>query len=134
MITACHTLIYSDDADATRAFLRDVLQLPFVDEGDSGGTPGWLIFATGRSEVGVHPTRSEHGGEVYESPRQHQISLQCDDIAATRAELESRGATFTSDVATRPYGHVTTFAVPGADDLMLYQPTHALALDLDLPG
>ena len=25
MITAVHTLIYSDDAEATRAFLRDVL-------------------------------------------------------------------------------------------------------------
>ena len=134
MISACHTLIYSDDAEATRAFFRDVLRLPFVDEGDSGGLPGWLIFATGRSELGVHPTRSEHEGRTYESPRQHQISLQCDDVEATRAELESRGARFTSEVQTRPYGRVTTIAVPGADDLMLYQPTHPLALDLPLPG
>jgi catechol 2,3-dioxygenase-like lactoylglutathione lyase family enzyme len=27
MITAAHAIIYSDDAEATRAFLRDVLEL-----------------------------------------------------------------------------------------------------------
>ena len=33
MITAVHTLIYSDDAPATRAFFRDVLGWPFVEQG-----------------------------------------------------------------------------------------------------
>ena len=55
MITSIHTLIYSDDAPATRAFLRDVLGWPFVEDA-AGGGPGWLIFKTGRSEMGVHPT------------------------------------------------------------------------------
>ena len=32
MITSIHTLIYSDDANATRAFLRDVLGWPNVAE------------------------------------------------------------------------------------------------------
>lgn len=129
MLTACHTLVYSDDADATRAFFRDVLQLPCVED-ESGGGPGWLIFRTGPSELGVHPTRAEHDGQVYESPRHHSISLQCDDVAATRDDLESRGATFTSDTADHGYGLVTTVAVPGADDLMIYQPKHTLAIDL----
>jgi predicted enzyme related to lactoylglutathione lyase len=127
MITACHTLMYSDDADATRAFFRDVLQLPHVDDSSSG--QGWLIFRTGPSEMGVHPTHSEREGRVHESPRQHLISLQCDDVEATRAELAARGAEFTSDIADHGYGLVTTIAVPGADDLMLYEPKHALALD-----
>jgi len=127
MITACHTLIYSDDAAATRAFFRDVLQLPHVE--DAGSGEGWLIFRTGPSELGVHPTRSEHEGRVYENPRQHLISLQCDDVEATKAELEARGAEFTSEIVDEGYGLVTTVAVPGADDLMLYQPKHALALD-----
>ena len=129
MITACHTLIYSDDAPATRTFFRDVLRLPYVEDA-SAGAPGWLIFATGPSELGVHPTRDEHEGHTYESPRHQSISLQCDDIAATRAELEGRGATFTSEVADHGFGLVTTIALPGADDLMLYQPRHALAVDL----
>ncbi len=64
MITAVHTLIYSDDPAATRAFFKDVLRWPFVSDEASGG-PGsedpasWLIFASGPSEVGVHPTASQ---------------------------------------------------------------------------
>lgn len=90
MITAIPSLIYSDDPPVTRAFLRDVLQWPYVEDGPSGD--GWLIFGTGPSEMGVHPTHSEHGGQVYESPRHHEVSLMCDDIAATRAELAARGS------------------------------------------
>ena len=68
MITAVHTLVYADDPDQARAFFRDVLQWPDV---DAGG--GWLIFKTGPSELGVHPT--DHAGGQH-----HQISMMCDDI------------------------------------------------------
>src|SRR5829696_3486721 len=78
MITAVHLLIYSDDAPATRAFLRDVLEWPFVE--DTGPDPGWLIFATGRSELGVHPTGTPSEGTEHAAPRHHQISLMCDDL------------------------------------------------------
>src|SRR5687768_1169002 len=81
MITSMHLLIYSDDAPATRAFLRDVIGLPFVE--DAGSEPGWLIFGTGRSELGVHPTHSEWEGKAYDTPRSHAISFMCDDIEAT---------------------------------------------------
>ena len=54
MITSIHTLIYSDDPPATRAFLRDVLGWPYVEHAESGS--GWLIFRCGPSELGVHPT------------------------------------------------------------------------------
>ena len=56
MITSIHTLIYSDDAPATRVFLRDVLGWPNVEDVDSEA--GSLIFGTGFSEMGVHPTHS----------------------------------------------------------------------------
>ena len=77
MITAVHTLIYSDDATDTRAFFKDVLGLPFVTDVSSseGETPadgdpaGWLIFDTGPSELGVHPTKGEHGGEEFVAQR-----------------------------------------------------------------
>jgi catechol 2,3-dioxygenase-like lactoylglutathione lyase family enzyme len=127
MITAIHTLIYSDDPAATRAFLRDVLGWPFVE--DVGTEPGWLIFATGRSEMGVHPTRSERGGQVFESTRHHEISLMCDDIETTRAELAARGATFASDVVDRGFGLTCLLEVPGADPIMLYEPRHETAYD-----
>ena len=68
MITSIHTLIYSDDAKATRAFLRDVLGWKFVaEEWDND----WLIFNSGPSEMGVHPTHSVWEGKTYDHPRQH---------------------------------------------------------------
>ncbi|MER7556297.1 VOC family protein [Nocardioides sp. NPDC126508] len=125
MILACHTLVYSDDAEATREFFRDVLQVPHVDGGE-----GWLIFATGPSELGVHPTGGTHEGQEYSSPRHHQISFICDDIEATKAELEGRGAVFAGDIADHGYGLVAMVRVPGADDIQIYQPRHRTAYDV----
>ncbi|MGB5756316.1 MAG: VOC family protein [Acidimicrobiales bacterium] len=132
MITSIHALIYSDDVDATRAFLRDVLGFPFVnDTGTSdGSSTGWLIFGTGPSELGVHPTRSEWDGQVWEAPRHVEISFMCDDVAKTRAELEAKGAIFEGDIADQGWGLVTTMHVPGADDIGLYEPRHAVGFSL----
>ena len=128
MITSIHTLIYSDDAPATRAFLRDVLGWPFVE--DAPSEPGWLIFGTGPSEMGVHPTHSVWEGKEYNSPRHHQISLMCDDIEATVAELEAKGATFTGPVTDQGFGLVAEMELPGADPIMIYEPKHKTAYDL----
>lgn len=128
MVTSIHAMIYSDDAAATRAFLRDVLGWPFVEHGDS--EPGWLIFRSGPSEIGVHPTVSEWHGKTYTSPRHHSISLMCDDIQATVAELRQKGAEFRGEVEDHGYGWVIMMAVPGADDIQLYQPNHPVAHSL----
>jgi hypothetical protein len=139
MLTAIHNLVYSDDAAATRAFFKDVLRWPYVSEGAEGdagvggsGTGGddpadWLIFGTGPSEVGVHPTSGEHAGESWTSPRHHSIALMCDDVEATVAELGRRGAEFSGSVQDMGFGHGIVMKVPGADDLLLYQPKHAVA-------
>ena len=124
MILACHTLIYSDDADATRAFFRDVLGFPDIDAG--GGHEDWLIFKTGPSELGVHPT----AGEGYSSPRHHAISFIVDDLDSTMAELTQKGATFSSGPDDHGYGIIAMVQVPGADDVQLYQPRHQTAYAL----
>jgi catechol 2,3-dioxygenase-like lactoylglutathione lyase family enzyme len=133
MITSMHALLYSDDVDATRTFLRDVLGFPFVnDSGTSDGSgTGWLIFGTGPSELGVHPTRSEWDGQLWESPRHIEISFMCDDVASTRAELEGKGAIFDGDIVDRGWGLVTSLQVPGADPMSLYEARHAVAYPLD---
>jgi predicted enzyme related to lactoylglutathione lyase len=128
MITSIHTLIYSDDPVATRTFLRDVIGWPFVE--DVGSEPGWLIFATGRSEMGVHPTHTVWEGRTYDAPRHQEISLMCDDIEATRAELERKGATFSAPITDEGYGLVTMLDVPGADAIQLYEPRHTVAYTL----
>ena len=123
-----HTLVYSDDADATRAFFRDVLGWPFsVDEEND---PGWPIFKTGPSEMGVHPTSGTYEGETYSSPRHHSISLMCDDIEATVKELSAKGVEFTRDIRDDGFGLTIDFLVPGAGDMQLYQPRHPSAFDL----
>ena len=51
MIIGAHSIIYSLNPEADRAFLRDVLKLAYVDAGD-----GWLIFSLPPAEVAVHPS------------------------------------------------------------------------------
>lgn len=131
MITSVHTLVYSDDPEATRAFFKDVLRWPFVSDEGSGGDGGpdpsnWLIFRSGPSEVGVHPT----GGEGWSTERHHEVSLMCDDVAATVAELRSRGAVIQGEPQDRGFGLAVMVDVPGADPVMLYEPRHRVAYGL----
>ncbi len=128
MIKALHTLIYSDDAPATRAFLREVLQWPFVQ--DEASEPDWPIYKTGPSELGVHPTKSMWEGKEYSSPRHHSLSLVCDDLDATVADLTSRGAKFSGAAEDMGFGVGIMLKVPGADDILLYQPRHREAHNL----
>ena len=127
MITSIHTLIYSDDANATRAFLRDVLGWNYVAEDFDDN---WLIFKSGPSEIGVHPTHSEWEGQTYDYPRHHSIALMCDDIDSTVGELRAKGAQFRGPIEQHEYGRVIMMIVPGADDIQLYQPSHKLAYNL----
>jgi predicted enzyme related to lactoylglutathione lyase len=121
MITALHTLVYADDVDAARAFFRDVLQLPFA---DTGG--GWLIFKTGPSELGVHPDRWEWQGQRGGTNQKYDLSLACDDLPATIAELTERGAELVGEVVEEEWGSTIQLAVPGAGPMMLYQPKYEL--------
>ncbi len=146
MLTAVHAMIYSDDPPATRAFLVDVLRWPFVSEGGEGdagiggaGTGGtdpaeWLIFRSGPSEVGVHPTSGVHRGKAWTAPRQHSVALICDELDATIAELRGRGARFSGEPAELGFGRGVQLQVPGADDLLLYEARHALAHSLPAAG
>jgi catechol 2,3-dioxygenase-like lactoylglutathione lyase family enzyme len=129
MIKAVHTLIYSDDPEATRAFLRDVLGWPSVE--DSGTIPPWPIFKTGPSEMGVHPTSGGDGDHAYSYPRHHSISLMCDDIKATKADFEAKGALFTGGIEDYGFGLAANLELPGAGPILLYEPRHPEAYDLD---
>lgn len=126
MITSIHTLIYSDDPDATRSFLRDVLQWPWI---QADAVPDWPIYRSGPSEVGVHPTSGTYEGETYSHPRHYSLSLMCDDVEATVAELSGRGAAFNGEVSDFGFGLGILLKVPGADDVLLYQPAHPTAYD-----
>ena len=119
MITATHAIIYADDADATRAFFRDVLGLAHVDAHD-----GWLVFKLPPAELGVHPS----GGAAPSG--HHELYLMCDDIEGTVADLAARGVEFTSPVSDQGFGRLATMRIPGGGEIGLYQPRHPTAFDL----
>jgi catechol 2,3-dioxygenase-like lactoylglutathione lyase family enzyme len=111
MISGAHVILYSANADADRAFFRDVLGLPAVDAGH-----GWLIFALPPAELACHPA---------EKPA-HELYLMCEDIAATRARLVAKQVPCTP-VADQGWGLLIELTLPGGGTLGLYQPKHPLA-------
>jgi predicted enzyme related to lactoylglutathione lyase len=112
MITGTHAIVFSDDAEAARAFFAEVLDLRSV---DAGG--GWLIFALPPAELACHPTSPDDSGR-------HELYLMCDDIDATISELQAKGVEFTAPVTDAGFGRLTRLRVPGGGDLGLYQPSH----------
>jgi catechol 2,3-dioxygenase-like lactoylglutathione lyase family enzyme len=119
MITGAHVLLFSDDADADRAFVREVLGFRSVDAGH-----GWLIFALPPSELAVHPSDSPA-----ESPAVIGASLylMCADIQAFLKSMEGRKVGC-APVVTERWGLRTSIELPSGARLGVYQPTHPTAL------
>lgn len=117
MITGIHTLVYSSDPPATRAFFRDVIGWAAMDWAE-----GWPLFAQGPAEGGVHPDTWPGQEEPVAGP--HELTLMCDDLDATVAELATRGARFHGEVQTMPYGRVIAVEVPGIDPISLLEPNY----------
>jgi len=109
MITGSHMVIYTEDAEADRAFFRDVLRMPAVDAGR-----GWLIFALPPAEVAFHPCDSNGAHELY---------LICDDLAATVEALKSEGV-HCDPSSDEGWGIVTRVRLPGGGGIGLYEPKH----------
>lgn len=118
VITGTHLVIYSCDAAADRAFLRDVLNWPHVAAGGPGDD--WLIFELPPAEAGIHP--AEEPGV--------QLFLTCDDLEATMGELAGRGVVFTGEPVSRSWGHVTSIRLPSGAEVGLYQPLHMTIREL----
>ena len=116
MITGIHALLYSKDADATRALVRDVLGFSSVDAGH-----GWLIFALPPAELGIHP--EAEGGEG-----RSELYLMCDNIESTISDLRKKGVEIARPVSDQGWGRVTAIRLPGGGELGLYEPRHPTVL------
>jgi catechol 2,3-dioxygenase-like lactoylglutathione lyase family enzyme len=116
MITGAHVILFSPDAEADRAFLRDKLGFRGVDAG-----AGWLIFKLPPAEVAVHPA---------EGSSTHELYLQCDDLKTTLADLAAKGVTSTAPPRETSWGVLATIRLPSGAELSLYQPRHPTAYDL----
>ncbi len=109
MIYGAHLVIYSKDAEADRAFFREVLGFSGVDAGD-----GWLIFALPPAEAAFHPAAQGGGAELY---------LMCGDLESEIRALETRGVKC-AEVEEARWGSVTRVTLPGGGNIGLYQPRH----------
>ena len=115
MIIGAHTVIFSENAEADRAFFRDVLGLKSV---DAGG--GWLLFALPPSEAAFHPS---------EKNDLHELYLICDDLPGEMNSLAAKGVEC-SEVHEEMWGSITYLQLPGGGKIGLYQPKHETAIGL----
>ena len=114
MISGAHVILYSKNAEADRAFFRDVLGFKSVDAGH-----GWLIFAMPPAEAAFHPS---DGGA-------HELYFLCDDLKVEIASLAKKGVKC-SAVQEARWGSITKMHLPGGGEVGLYQPKHPTALGL----
>jgi hypothetical protein len=112
MIFGAHIILDSTNAEADRAFLRDVLGFASVDAGH-----GWLVFALPPSEVAVHPA-TENG--------HHALYLLCHNLPTEMATLAEKGVDC-SAIHDERWGSVTSIPLPGGGSIGLYQPRHPTA-------
>jgi catechol 2,3-dioxygenase-like lactoylglutathione lyase family enzyme len=115
MISGAHVILYSKNAEADRAFLRDVLGFKSVDAGH-----GWLIYALPPAEVAVHPA---------EGNEKHELYFMCDDLKGEMAALAKKNVKC-SEVHNERWGSITQILLPGGGKIGLYQPKHPTALGL----
>jgi len=109
MINGAHVVVYTKNAEADRAFFRDVLGFPSVDAGY-----GWLIFAMPTAEAAFHPS---------EENDRHELFLMCDDLKAEMAALRAKGVEC-AEVTEARWGSITKLRLPGGGEIGLYQPKH----------
>jgi catechol 2,3-dioxygenase-like lactoylglutathione lyase family enzyme len=116
VIRGAHVILYSTDAEADRAFLRELLGLPTA---DAGG--GWLILQLPPAEVAVHPAETAGATELY---------LVCDDLDESMGELTAKGVTFDGPVSEQRWGRLASIVLPGGGRLGIYEARHPTAFDL----
>jgi hypothetical protein len=110
MITGAHSIIYSTNPEADRAFLRDVLKLPRVDVGH-----GWLIFGLPPAEIAVHPSEKNDIHEFY---------FMCDNVKVFVATMRKQNISC-DEIQDQVWGVLTHLILPGGGKIGVYEPRHA---------
>jgi predicted enzyme related to lactoylglutathione lyase len=106
--------IATRDFEAALAFYGEVLGLPHTVT--YRRSPG-AEFQAGNLTLQI--LESEAFGMTYQTDN-HPIAFQVDDVAAARAELESRGVEFFGDIIDSGVCHMAFFKDPDGNALMLH--------------
>ncbi|HXL98537.1 MAG TPA: hypothetical protein VN932_01300 [Rhizomicrobium sp.] len=110
MINGGHIILYSKNAEADKAFIKNVLKFHYVDAHE-----GWLIFKLPPSEIAVHPSDEND---------MHEFYLMTDDLDAEMTTLKKAGVACEA-ASQQSWGRLTRIKLPGGGTLGLYQPRHA---------
>jgi predicted enzyme related to lactoylglutathione lyase len=106
------------DFDAALEFYGNVLGLPRSSVWQRPGQEAvGAEFETGTVTVAIIP--SERLGIQFQ-PNKVPLALHVDDVAAARAELESRGVTFPAETIDSGVCHMAHFEDPDGNTLMLH--------------
>ena len=106
------------DLDTAMAFYSDVLGLERSSLWQRGDTPAMgAEFLAGPVTVAL--LVSERMGIEFQ-PNKVPLALRVGDVAAVRAELESRGVEFSGDIIDSGVCHMAPFADPDGNALMLH--------------
>ena len=100
--------------DAAVEFYSNVLGLP---ESKRWGQMPAAEFETGTLTIAV--MQSDAFGIEF-SPHSHPIAMHVDDVAAARAELESRGVEFKGEIIDSGVCHQTFFEDPDGNSLGIH--------------
>ena len=109
MINGAHIVIYSKNAEADKAFVKNVLKFTYVDAHE-----GWLIFKLPPAEVAVHPSDEND---------KHEFYLMTDNLDSEITALKKSGIAC-EEPSQQNWGRVTRIRLPGGGKLGLYQPRH----------
>ena len=99
------------DPDLALVFYRDTLGLRPDEHADYEQCAGTTCFGIWEPEKVGMPFVAQKG---------NPWALGCDDVAATRAELEAKGVKFAGDILDTGVCHMAFFSDPDGNDLMLH--------------
>jgi lactoylglutathione lyase len=106
--------LFTDDLAASKAFYRDVLEMPILNDDDVSTAfafPGLVVnlLGAGSAPELIEPAPVGERG----TPARMMLTLQVDDVDAVCERLRGRGVEFLNGPMNRPWGPRTaTFADP----------------------
>ncbi len=106
--------LFTDDLARSKAFYREVLEMPILNEDDVSaafGFPGLVVnlLSVGSAPELIAPARVGERG----TPSRMMLTLQVDDVDAVCERLGARGVEFLNGPMNRPWGPRTAaFADP----------------------
>lgn len=112
MITGVSGLFFTEEPEATRDVLTELLEFDVHDAGD-----GWLVFDVPEADLAVHPLDEGHAPF-------HELSFVCDDIEAVVDRVDALGLDVIQSIEDKGFGVTAVVELPGGVPVEIYEPAH----------